>query len=192
MAQFRDAGGGQRPKGGAVVGDLAGDELRLPWIPGPLVVGARQLDRRLHSLGSAGGEEDAVQVTWGQRGDSSRELDRPRMRVAPDRVEVELLDLPRGGLAQLRAPVAGVDAEERGEAVEVAVAVLVPDVGALAANDDRDLRSVEGPVSREVHPQVAFGEFLEARLGRRGPRSGGRHCSPFGSYSSDKRYSQMG
>src|SRR6185503_2794503 len=114
----------------------------------------------------------AVQVTGGERGDSSRQLDRPWMRVAPDRVEVELLDLPRRRLAQLRPPVAGVDAEQRREAVEVAVAVLVPDVGALAADDDRDVCSVEGAVAREVHPQVAFGEFLEARLGGRGPGSG--------------------
>ena len=55
----------------------------------------------------------------------------PRVRVAPQRVEVELLDLARGGLAELGAAVAGVAAEQAGEPVEVAVAVLVPDVAAL-------------------------------------------------------------
>ena len=75
------------------------------------------------------------------------ELDRARMGVAPERVEVELLDLARGGLAELGAAVAGVDAEQAGEAVEVALAVLVVDVAALAADDDRDLvvRAVARP-----------------------------------------------
>ena len=92
-----------------------------------------------------------------------RQLDRPRVGVAPQRVEVELLDLARRRLPQLGAAVAGVDAEEAGEAVEVAVAVLVVDVAALAADDDRDL--VVGPVgahAREVHPEMALGQLLKA------------------------------
>ena len=179
MAQRRDARGRERAERGAVVGDLAADELDLARVAGPLVVGARQLDRRLHRLRAAGGEEDAVQVARRQRGDPRGQLDRPRVRVAPDREEVELGDLPRRGLAQLRPPVAGVDAEQRREAVQVALAVLVPHVRPLAPDDDRHLAVVVGAVAREVHPQMPLGELLEARVGgRRGPRAGGGHSSP--------------
>jgi hypothetical protein len=62
--------------------------------------------------------------------------------------------------------VAGVAAEQRAEAVEVAVAVVVPDVGALAAGDDRDLvLVVVAPHSREVHPEVLAGDLLQAGAG---------------------------
>ena len=168
VAQVGDPGGRQGAERGAVVGDLAGDELDLAGVAGRAVVGARELDRRLHRLRAARGEEDAVEVARRQRRDPGGELDRARVRVAPDREEVELLDLARRGLAELRAAMAGVDAEEGGEAVEVAVAVLVPDVGALAADDDRHVGSSYAPMPREVHPQVPLGELLEIR-------GGGRH-----------------
>jgi hypothetical protein len=48
--------------------------------------------------------------------------------------------------------VADVDAEQRREAVEVAVALLVPDMAALTADDDRDVVVGIGPQPREVHP----------------------------------------
>ena len=51
--------------------------------------------------------------------------------------------------AQFAAAVTGVDAEEGREPVEVAVAVLVVDVAAVGADDDRDL--VVGPVG--PHPR---------------------------------------
>src|SRR3954451_22281160 len=98
------------------------------------------------------------------------------MGVAPDRVEVELGDLAGGGVTKLGPPVAHVDAEERGEAVEVAVAVLVPDVRPLAADDDRNL--VLGVVAAhpgEVHPEVLSGQLLQVAASGRG-RGGARGC----------------
>ena len=68
-----------------------------------------------------------------------RQFDRPRVGVAPEGEEVELFDLARRGLAVLGAAVAGVDAEERREAVQVAVAVLVVDVAAVRPGDQWDL-----------------------------------------------------
>ena len=146
-----------------MVGDLAGDHLVLLAVAAHAVVVAGQLQRRLDRLRAARGEEDAVEVGGGERGDPRRQLDRARVGVAPQRVEVELLHLAGGRLAELGAAVPGVDAEEAGEAIEVAVAVLVVDVAALAADDDRDL--VVGPVGahpREVHPEMAPGQLLEA------------------------------
>ena len=68
------------------------------------------------------------------------ELDRARVRVAPVREEVELAQLRRRGVRQLGAAVADVHAVERREPVEVALAVSVVDVAALAGNDDRQRR----------------------------------------------------
>src|SRR5262249_36627751 len=113
-------------------------------------------------LRAAVGEEDPVQVTGGERRDPGRELDRPWMGVAPDRDEVELTHLLGHRIAELAAAVAGVDAEERREAVEIAVAVVIPDVAPLAADDDRHLMLwAEGAHPREVHPEVALGLVLK-------------------------------
>ena len=113
------AGRGQGAHRGAVVGDLAGDDL------GPLAAAvgavpvARDLDRGLDGLGAGVDEEDAVQVTRRKLGDLLGELDRTRMGVAPVRVEVELADLLGGRLAVIGAAVARVAAEQRAEAIEV-------------------------------------------------------------------------
>src|SRR6188768_3910452 len=98
------------------------------------------------------------------------------MGVAPQRVEVEFLDLARGGLAELGAAVAGVAAEEAGEPVEVAVAVLVPDVAALGAGDDRHLAVLIGPHAGEVQPEMALCQLLHACV-RSGLRRDG-HAFP--------------
>ena len=94
-----------------------------------------------------------------------------RVGVAPVGVEAELLGLLGRGLAELGAAVAGVYAEERGEPVEVALAVLVVDVAALAAHEDRHLVVRVGAHAREVHPEVALGQLLERALRR--PRAAG-------------------
>ena len=104
-----------------------------------------------------------------------RELDRRRVRVGPVREEAELAGLVGAGLGHVLAAVADVDAEQRAQAVEVAVAVLVPDVAAVAADDDRDLGAVGvGAHAAEVHPEVALGQLLERALLRRG--LGRRHA----------------
>src|SRR6202012_747331 len=94
--------------------------------------------------------------------------------VAPVGVEAELLGLVGGGLAELGAAVADVDAVERREPVEVALAVLVVDVAALAARDHGPLPAFGvGAHAREVHPEVALGQLLKT-VGRAGERGPGR------------------
>src|SRR5207248_3202971 len=148
---------------------LARDELRLTRAAGALVIGPRELDGRLDRLRAARGEEHPIEIAGGKRRDAGGELDGARVRVAPDGEEIELLDLPGGRLPQLGPTVSGVHAEQRGEPVEVPVARLVPHIGALPANDDRDIARVVDAVAGEMHPRVALRERLEVR----GPRRGG-------------------
>src|SRR3954454_13078703 len=100
------------------------------------------------------------------------------MRVAPQRVEVELGDLAGGCVAQLGTAVARVHAEERREPVEIAVALLVPYVCPLATDDDRHVRVLVGGMTREVHPQVALGEILKTGFGSRARCAAGCHLIP--------------
>ena len=151
---------------GAVVGDLARDELVALALAAHAVVLARELDGGLDGLGAAGREEDAVEVAGGEAGDARGELDRARVRVAPVGEEAELLDLLGGGLADLGAAVAGVHAEQRGQAVEVALAVLVPDVAAVALDDDGQLVVRVRAHAGEVHPQVPACQLLQLATAR--------------------------
>jgi hypothetical protein len=101
------------------------------------------------------------------------------MRIAPVRVEGELAQLRRGRLADLVAEaVADVDGEETRERVEVALAVDVLEVAAVAAHDDRDVLAREAGHTREVQPEVIPGGLLQLGGGKR--RDGGTHTAPFG------------
>src|SRR5438445_64452 len=89
------------------------------------------------------------------------------MSVAPVCIETELLSLPSRSFTELSATVLGVYAEQGGEAVEVALSVLVVDVTVLAADDHGDSLVLVGAHSGEVHSQVALCELLQgAALGR--------------------------
>ena len=190
----RDAGGAESPKGGAVVRDLARDQLGLQGVSPGAVIAPRQLDRRLDGLGSAVGEEDPVQVARRQRRDPRRQLDRAGVGVAPDRDEVELLDLRRHRIAELAAAVTRVDAEERREAVEIAFAVVIPDVAPLTANDDGDLVvRAERAHLGEVHPEMALCLLLERICLSFGGLRGAARCHPLSSSLSSltvQRYPQ--
>ncbi len=178
-AQARDAGRGQAAHRRAVVGGLARDDLVLGPVASELVVLAGQLQRGLDGFAAAAGEEHAVEVAGREIGDLGGQLDRARMRVAPVGEEAELFCLIGTGLRHIGAAVADVRAEERAEAVEVALAVLVEDVAAVAADDDRDLRPVLiGAHAAEVHPQVALGELLKLGVARLGGRRH-RRALPF-------------
>src|SRR5947208_15975497 len=84
------------------------------------------------------------------------------MGVAPVRIEAQLLGLLGGRLAKLGASVPGVDAEQGREAVEQALALLIPHVAALAAHQDRDLvMLVVGAHPREMHPEMTPCQLLK-------------------------------
>src|SRR3954467_184222 len=103
-----------------------------------MVVLARELPGGLDSLRAARDEEDAVQVAGCELRDLVCELDRARMRIRPVRVEGELAHLLERRLPHLFAVrVADLDGEETRERVEVAVALRILEMAAVAAHDDR-------------------------------------------------------
>ena len=145
----------QRAHGGAVVGDPPRDRLPAPLAARGVVL-ARQLPGRLHGLRAARHEEHAIQVARGELGDGVRKLHRPRVRKRPVDGEGQLAHLRRGRLAHLLAEaVAGVHAEQPGQRVEVALAVRVLQVAAVAADDHRDFVGLPHP--SEVEPEMIQG-----------------------------------
>ena len=179
-AQRRDAVDRERAHGRPVVGDLARDRLVLAWerrpdvLVVPDIVGvhplatagevvlARELPRGLDRLRAAVDEEDAVQVAGRKRGELTRELDRARMGIRPVGVEGQLAHLGVRRLSDLLAePVADVDREEACERVEIALAVRVGQIAAVAADDHRDLRVAVAAHAGEVQPQVVSRGLLE-------------------------------
>ena len=123
------------------------------------VVLARELPGRLHRLGPTGDEEDAVQVARRERGDLTGQLDRPRVRVRPVRVERQLAHLLERRLADLLAErIADVDREQARESVEVALPVRVLEVATVSTHDDRHVGVGVTAHPREVHPEVVLGE----------------------------------
>ena len=97
---------------------------------------AGQLPGRLDRLGATRGEEDPVEVAGRVGGEPLGQLDRPGVRVRPQWEVGERLCLLGAGLGQLGSPVPDLRGEQAGQAVEIALAVLVPHVGTLAAHDD--------------------------------------------------------
>lgn len=76
--------------------------------------------------------------------------------------EGELFGLLRGRLRDAAAAVPRVHDEQAREPVEVALAVRVPDVVALALDDDRHARPLgHDRLAREVHPEVVAGLGLQ-------------------------------
>ena len=137
-----------------------------------------ELPGRLDRLRAAGEEEDTVEVAGRERGDLGRELDRARVRVRPVRVEGQLAHLLERRLADLLAvAVAEVDGEEPGERVEVALAVDVLEVAAVAAHDDRRLVAAH---VREVEPEMVVRQTAELLGGRRALRDAHLVSSSFG------------
>ena len=147
-----------------VVGDRPADHLVLVVLAGELEVVLGELPRGLDGLAATGGEEDPVEVARRVVGHPLGELDRVGVGVGPDRHERQPFGLLRGGLGQLRAPVAELAHEQAGEPVEVALPVDVVDVGTLAADDDRNLGVVMRRVPGEVHPQVLTCLVLQAGI----------------------------
>ena len=180
-----DAGDRQRAVRSAVVGDVAADHLVLQRPAGELEVLLGDLPRALDRLAAAGREEDAVEVAGGQVGQPLGQLDRLGVRVGPQREERQLAGLLGRCLGQLGPAVADLDDEQPGQPVEVALALVVEDVGTVAAHDHRHVGRVVGRHAGEVHPQVVVRALGERAVAGRlvlawllGALCGGGHLVP--------------
>jgi hypothetical protein len=140
-----------------VVGDAPRDRLPAP-LAARRVILAGKLPSGLDRLGAAAHEERAIDVAGREPGELGRQLDRARVRERPVDRERQLAHLLRRRLTHLGAEaVAGVDAEEPGERVQIALALRVLEVAALATDDDLELVCVQLSHAREVQPEVAEG-----------------------------------
>jgi hypothetical protein len=152
--QTGDAGERERAECRAVVRDLAGDRLCALGLAGGAEVLAGELPRRLDRFRAASGEEHAVEVAGCKLRDALRELNRRRVRVAPDREVAKLLRLGARRFGEFLAAVADLHREQSREPVEVTLSRVVPHVAALAACDDRNVGVLVRAESGEVHPEV--------------------------------------
>ena len=131
-----------------------------PSLQFPVVLG--ELECRLNCLAAAGREEHPVEVAWRVSGQAIGEFDRVRVRVRPDRKEREFLGLLRGYLGQALAAVPSVDHEQAAQAVNVLLALTVPNVVAFALhNDGHTVAVLHDRLPGKVHPQVVFGLLLQ-------------------------------
>ncbi len=94
----------------AVIAALAADQALARAGPAHIVVGERDLERRVGGLGARIAEEGVVEIARGELGQARRQLKRRRMGELEGRREIELgrLALDRGD--DRRAVVSGVAA----------------------------------------------------------------------------------
>ena len=137
--------------------EVTRDHLGARRLSDQLEVLPRQLDRGVERLTSRGSQEDPVEVAGRQRREARGQLDRGFVGEGPYGEVAERLGLASGGLAEFGTTVAGLHGEQTGETVEVALAVLIPHIAALAAGNDRHLAVGERTEAGEVHPQVTLG-----------------------------------
>jgi hypothetical protein len=154
-SNFCHTGERERPHGGAVVGGLAGDRLVTLRLATGGVVLAGQLPCRLDRLAAAGGEEHTIEVARGQLGQSGRQLDRHRMGVGPQGEVGQRLGLLGHGVGDRTPSMTGVHGVQPGQAVEVPLAVGIPDITALTSIDDGNLGWIRRRQLGKVAPGVA-------------------------------------
>ena len=136
LAVGRLGGQRQRAHGAAVEAALGGHDVGAAGAPG-------QLERRLVGLGAGVGEEHLARPPRVEQREQL--LGQPDLRLGGEEVRdvAERLELRRHRRDQGRVPVAERVDRDAAEEVDVLLAVGVPDVGALAA-DQRQLGRPEG------------------------------------------------
>ena len=145
------AGHRDRPTRRPVVAAVRGEHLV------PAGVAAGHADGVLRRLGAAVGEEDHVEVAGGELGDQAGGF--AAGVVGEDRRDrAELVGLLLDRRHQLGVLVPDVEVDELAGEVEVALAVLVPEAGALATGDDDGVEQrLRRPGVEHVGPVVGEG-----------------------------------
>ena len=159
-----EPGDRERTHGRAVVGDVTADDLVPPGLADRLEVLLGQLPGGLDRLRAAGGEKGAVQIARRQRRQPFGQLDRPRVRVRPEREVGEFRGLARAGLGHLGPAVPDLAHEQPGQAVQVTLAAVVVDVLPGPPDDHGHVALGIGRHAGEMQPQVAVGGRLQVAL----------------------------
>ena len=131
-----DRGEAHRAVGHAVVRPTAGDDLVAAREAAHGLDLLGDLDRGLDRFGATGGEVDPVEVAGRQLGQGVGQLSGRAGRKGGGGDVGQLRGLAAHDLADLGPAVPGVDDPETGDAVEVGLAVAVPERRALAALED--------------------------------------------------------
>ena len=119
-----------------MIAEVAADHLGSQRLTLHLEVLPGELPRRLDRFRSTAGEEHTVEIAGGERREASGELDRGGVGVGPDREEGQGLGLSARCGSEAGLSVARLGRVEAGETIEVALALSVPDIAALAALND--------------------------------------------------------
>ena len=163
--EHRNTGDRQRALRRAVIRDGPRNHLVFAGLSRELEVLLGELPGGLHGLTAAGGEKHPVQVAGCVVGDPLGEFDGRRCGVGPQREERQRLGLLGRRLGELLAAVADLDHEQAAQAVDVALALVIPDRDPLATGDDR--RRDAFTVLGEMTPQVAVSFGAQALSGYR-------------------------
>ena len=138
----------------AVIGALAADQTLTRALPAHVMIGERDLERRVAGLGAGIAIEHVIEIARREFGQARRQLERQRMGEREARSEIELrrLALDRG---HDRGPVvAGVAAPQTRRAIEDLAPLGGEIVHVLGARDEpRPL--LEGAIGRERQPERA-------------------------------------
>ncbi len=115
-----------------MVGDRPRNHFVFTGFAGELEVLLGQFPRGFNGFAAAGGEEHPVQVARGVVREALGELDRGRGCISPQREEGQRAGLSGHDLGEFGAAVAGLNHEQAGQRVQVALAVVIEDGDALA------------------------------------------------------------
>ena len=166
----------------AVIAALAADEAGARALAPGLVVGERDLQRRVDRLGAGIGEERVVEIARRQQREPRGQLEHLGMAVLEGRRVVELGRHLLDGLDDRLAAVAGVHAEQARGGVDHLGAVRLEVMHALGAGEQARAL-LEGAVGGERHPigLELIGLYIERRHGGlRGQEDGSLRCSSSG------------
>ena len=176
LLQRREAGRSERGRADAVVRRLAREDQVAVGLSGRVPGEPDELQRGLDSLRAAVGEEDVVEPGRRKLREPGGEPDRRLVGEVPERgIELELRHLLGGDAPELLPAMADGALPEAARAIDVLLAVDVPEQCSLAARPDDRRR-------RTAHDGMGMDDVRGVELGERahtGTLPGGLHPRRF-------------
>ena len=146
------AGDGSRQEGAAVVGVVARQNMFALALALDVVGQLAQAQGGIHRGGTAGGEENTIEVPGGFSGNAPGQLDLPGVDGGKRGRIAQLHDLLGHGVRDLPPAIACLHAPHTGGAVDHAPSLVIGYVDALPAHDDG--RGLVLPQAGQVSPGV--------------------------------------